>query len=69
MTGYQINLIIKIGEEYGQYQKWLAESNENDSVVSVKLGRVSGLIEALNLLDGKSHNIYEILDLYEELTK
>lgn len=69
MTGYQINLIIKIGEEYGQYQKWLAESNENDSVISVKLGRVSGLIEALNLLDGKSHNIYEILDLYEELTK
>lgn len=69
MTGYQINLIIKIGEEYGQYQKWLAESNENDSVVSVKLGRVSGLIEALNLHDGKSHNIYEILDLYEELTK
>ena len=51
MTGYQINLIIKIGKEYGQYQKWLAESNENDSVVSVKLGRVSGLIEALNLLD------------------
>lgn len=69
MTGYQINLIIKIGEEYGQYQKWLAESNENDSVVSVKLGRVSGLIEALNLLDGRSHTIYEILDLYEELTK
>ena len=64
-----IKLIIKIGEEYGQYQKWLAESNENDSVVSVKLGRVSGLIEALNLLDGRSHNIYEILDLYEELTK
>ena len=68
MSAYRMRLIVKIKVSYDKYLKWRDEFGE-DSVNSIMLGRVSGLADALGLLDEKDYSIYEILDLYEELTK
>lgn len=68
MSDYRMRLIVKIKVSYDKYLKWRDEFGE-DSVTSIMHGRVSGLVDALGLLDEKDYSVYEILDLYEELAK
>lgn len=69
MSDYRTKLIVQIKREYDRYQYLLKGNSSNNSVTSIKLGRVSGLIAALNILDNADYTVNDCLDLYEELAK
>lgn len=69
MKDYRTKLITQIKREYDRYQYLLEENTSNNSATSIKLGRVSGLIAALNILENADYTVNDCLDLCEELTK